>query len=178
MTEEPMVATDPLQQHGATATDVLVGAIAGVAATVAMTLAAAAMHRHLPESQRYPLPPRELTEQALARGGGHRPGLVAATLASHFGFGAAVGGLYGFLRLGRTPAAACSGILYGLGVWTVSYLGWIPASRLLRPATGHPARRNALMIAAHVVWGITLGVVDQRLRGSLAPFGAGTLKDR
>ena len=32
-------------------------------------------------------------------------------------------------------------------------MGWIPAFGMLKPATGHPARRNAVMIAAHFVWG-------------------------
>lgn len=159
--------------------DVLVGAIAGVAATAAMTVAAAAMHRHLPDGERYPLPPRELTQQIVAAGrGGSSAAMLPATLASHFGFGAAAGGLYGVLRPVLTPGPVCSGILYGLGVWTVSYLGWIPAARLLQPATVHPARRNALMIAAHVVWGATLGIVARSLQQSLAPFGDGALEDR
>jgi uncharacterized membrane protein YagU involved in acid resistance len=46
--------------------------------------------------------------------------------------------------------------MYGLGVWALSYLGWIPAARILAPAYRHPVRRNLLMIAAHVVWGLTL----------------------
>ena len=45
---------------------------------------------------------------------------------------------------------------YGLGVWAMSYLGWIPAARILTPAHRHPLRRNLLMIAAHIVWGLTL----------------------
>ena len=38
-------------------------------------------------------------------------------------------------------------------MWLASYMGWIPAARILKPASGHPPRRNALMLAAHVVWG-------------------------
>ena len=47
-------------------------------------------------------------------------------------------------------------MVYGLGVWAMSYLGWIPAVRILTPAHRHPLRRNLLMIAAHIVWGLTL----------------------
>jgi uncharacterized membrane protein YagU involved in acid resistance len=47
----------------------------------------------------------------------------------------------------KTGAAA------GLAVWLASYMGWIPAVHILEPATRHPARRNALMIAVHLVWG-------------------------
>jgi hypothetical protein len=34
---------------------------------------------------------------------------------------------------------------------------------ILRPATEHPARRNALMIGAHVVWGVALGLIVEQL---------------
>ena len=48
------------------------------------------------------------------------------------------------------------GIAFGLGVWTASYLGLLPALGILKPATQHPLRRNLLMIGAHVVWGASL----------------------
>jgi uncharacterized membrane protein YagU involved in acid resistance len=52
---------------------------------------------------------------------------------------------------------AWTGATFGLGVWVASYLGLMPMLGILRPATRHPARRNALMIAAHLVWGGVLG---------------------
>jgi hypothetical protein len=83
---------------------------------------------------------------------------LAATLAAHFGFGAATGALFaaGSKELQHQyPVAA--GIGYGLCVWAGSYLGWVPGLRLMPPATRQPAARNIMMIAAHVVWGATLG---------------------
>jgi hypothetical protein len=50
-----------------------------------------------------------------------------------------------------------------VAVWAGSYLGWLPAAGILSPATEHPARRNALMIASHVVWGAAAGVIVERL---------------
>ena len=47
--------------------------------------------------------------------------------------------------------------LYGLAVWAGSYLGLLPALGIMSPATDHPLRRTALMIAAHLVWGSALG---------------------
>jgi putative membrane protein len=58
--------------------------------------------------------------------------------------------------------AASIGSLYGLLVWTASYLGWLPAVGILAPATRHPARRNALMIVAHLIWSATLGLLVER----------------
>lgn len=39
----------------------------------------------------------------------------------------------------------------------------------LPPATKHPARRNALMIAAHVVFGAALGLLVERLEKADTP---------
>jgi hypothetical protein len=170
------------QASRSTPTDVLIGGIAGIAASVAMTVFANALFQRLPRNERYPLPPRELTEQAARTlGVRHRmsePVLEAATLASHFGYGAAVGGIYPSLLPGKRFRPVASGIGYGLAVWLVSYLGWVPGLGLLRPAVTHPARRNALMIASHVVWGAALGLISDRLSRSLTAIAAGPLRDR
>ena len=46
---------------------VLKGGLAGLAATVPMTMAMAAMHKLLPDHEQYPLPPRLITENALEK---------------------------------------------------------------------------------------------------------------
>jgi uncharacterized membrane protein YagU involved in acid resistance len=135
---------------------VLLGALAGMAATFALTAAARAMHRRLPAAERYPLPPREIIEGVRAAITERLPKerqRQTATIAAHFGYGAATGALYALIRpRGRLlPGAA-----YGLLVWAISYFGVMPGLRILRPAHHHPLRRNALMIAAHLIWGSTL----------------------
>ena len=162
--------------------DVAIGAVTGVAATLAMTLAADTLFRRLPRRERYPLPPRELTERVAEAAGVaeqlDEATLQAASLASHFGFGAAAGGLYAPLLLRRRMPPVLSGVAYALAVWTVSYLGWVPGLGLLRPATRHPRRRNALMLAVHLVWGATLGAAAGSLSRALAPVAGGPLRDR
>ena len=147
---------------------ILLGALAGLAATGPMTLAMKLMHEQLPREERYPLPPRQVTEGVAEKAGVDRQldeeTREAATWVSHFAYGTACGALYGALSGGRVderPALAGAG--FGLAVWAGSYLGWLPAAGILSPATAHPARRNALMIAAHVVWGATTGVALGRL---------------
>ena len=150
---------------------ILLGALAGLAATGPMTLAMKLMHEQLPRGEQYPLPPRQVTE-GLAEKAGVNEHLgeeerEAATWVSHVAYGAACGALYGAVageRVGGHPLLAGAG--FGLAVWAGSYLGWLPAAGVLSPATEHPARRNALMIAAHVVWGATTGVVLERLSGA------------
>lgn len=127
----------------------LLGALAGFAATLPMTGAMRRLHERLPRHERYPLPPREITE-ALPHLG-LRPS--TATLLHHFLYGAVAGSVLAAAS-GRRDAA--TGGAFGVAVWAASYLGWIPAMGILRFGARHPARRNGLMLAAHLVWGASL----------------------
>jgi uncharacterized membrane protein YagU involved in acid resistance len=145
------------------------GAIAGFCATMAMTIAMRAFARELDPVHRYPLPPREITEDVLHSG----RSAPMTTVLAHFGFGAVAGALYGLLPP-RMP-----GLIYGPAVWAASYLGWVPAAHILVPATRHPAQRNLLMIAVHLVWGACLAVGTRELeRASNEIFVEGPLRDR
>ena len=147
---------------------ILLGALAGLAATGPMTLAMKLMHEQLPREERYPLPPRQVTE-GLAEKAGVNERLdeeerEAATWVSHFAYGATCGAIYGAVSGEKTDEhALLAGVGFGLAVWAGSYLGWLPAAGIISPATEHPARRTALMIAAHAVWGATTAVGVERL---------------
>jgi hypothetical protein len=129
----------------------VLGALAGFAATLPMTCAMRRMHERLPLRERYPLPPRELSENL--------PGLglrrSTATLLYHFLYGAGAGGALAALSDRRD---AGTGAVFGVGVWMASYLGWIPTAGMLRFGTSHPVRRNGLMLVAHLVWGACLAI--------------------
>lgn len=147
--------------------DVVAGGISGFIATAPMTAAMEAMHRQLPWYEQYPLPPREITEK-MAEEAGMDDNLdeeeqVEATLVNHFAYGAACGTVYGMMARHLPGPPVAHGIGFGLVVWTGSYLGLLPALGILKPATEHPARRNALMIAAHVVWGAAAGMAFNAL---------------
>ena len=146
----------------------LEGAVAGALATVPMTLSMLWMYERLPRRERYPLPPREITEELaeeahLASRLDDRE-MREATLAAHFGYGAGMGALYGAFARAVPGHPALKGTAFGVAVWTGSYLGLLPAAGILEPATKHPAHRNELMIAAHLVWGSSLGWIEERLR--------------
>ncbi|WP_207482014.1 hypothetical protein [Arenibaculum pallidiluteum] len=130
----------------------LAGALAGFLATLPMTAAMSAAHRRLPPQERYPLPPRLITERVTGGRGGEDV-QRQLTEALHYAYGALAGAAYPWLteRIGRTDML--DGPAFGVMVWTASYLGWIPAAGILDPATLHPRRRVALMIAVHLVWG-------------------------
>jgi hypothetical protein len=156
----------------------LLGALAGIVGTAAMTAAMRVLHRRLPPAERYPLPPREIVERLLPDAGGAaspETGRQQATLAAHFGYGAATGALYAVAGGSRGPIA---GAAYGVAVWAVSYLGHLPALGILEPAARHPLRRNALMIAVHLVWGATMAATVRELEAAEAEiFSSGPSRD-
>lgn len=158
----------------------LAGALAGTLGTYTMTVVAEKLFGKLPSEQQYPLPPREITQDVAERAAG-RPIdddalMTDATVSSHFLFGAAAGTLFTGLGLHRRWPLR-SGMLYGLGVWTVSYLGWIPGLGILKPATRHPPERTALMVGTHLVWGLALGLASSRLLASDTLFAEGDRPD-
>jgi uncharacterized membrane protein YagU involved in acid resistance len=144
------------------------GALAGLGAAIPMTLAMEVMHRGLPAHERYPLPPREITEELITRAGLQEQvdeaEYVELSLLSHFCYAAAAGAIYATLARNYTPPPLRAGITFGLGLWAISYLGWLPAAGILRPATQHPPRRTAVMLTAHVVWGSVLGLLVDRFQ--------------
>lgn len=72
-------------------TRLLVGAIGGIVGTAVMTATMRRLHRTLPAEERYPLPPREITERVLP--GPSSESTADRTVAAHFGFGALAGAL-------------------------------------------------------------------------------------
>ncbi len=90
----------------------------------------------------------------------------------HLDFGAAAGGLFALLRgrLRLPVAPALQGIAYGVVVWLVSYMGWVPAVGLMPAATRDEPRRPVVMVLAHGVYGAVLGaLVGRRSRRRGAP---------
>jgi hypothetical protein len=79
----------------------LQGALAGFFATGPMTLFMLVTQRFLPRGQRYALPPeiitQELAHRTHVRWHMNKKQILGATLVSHFGYGAAMGALYGVI---------------------------------------------------------------------------------
>ena len=145
------------------ASRLVVGAIAGFVGTMAMTAAMRRLHRRLPAEERYPLTPREIVDSV-----GDQLQVPLAdetardvTTAAHFLYGAAMGALIAAMNPDPNKRG---GAAAGAAVWLASYMGWIPAVGALAPASDHPARRNALMIGVHLVWGATTAAAIRELR--------------
>jgi hypothetical protein len=149
--------------------EMLIGALSGATATVPMTAFLKAGFLGLPSEDQYPLPPRIITMRVAEKAGvkekldeQEKTGL---TYAAHYGYGVAMGALYGLTAGKAKGPAALKGMGFGLGVWAGSYLGVLPAAGLLQSAKDQPPARNALMIAAHLIWGAAVGVATESLKG-------------
>jgi hypothetical protein len=148
----------------------MIGAASGFLATLPMSLFLLAAQRLLPRHERYPLPPFGQITNILANklGLGHTkntPPHKAATAVSHFSYGSAAGSLYGSVAPWLPFSSTVSGLLYGLFVWAASYFGLLPALRILPPANRQPRERTIVMVLAHVMWGVTLGLLVHSLKG-------------
>lgn len=123
-----------------------------------MTAAMVLWHRRLPTHEKYPLPPREIMGAVSKISGvpATATQISTAALLGHFGYGGAAGGLFGLAAGAKLPSPVFSGTVLGSLVWSLSYFGLLPALGIMRPATAHPMRRNALMLGAHFVWGTCL----------------------
>jgi uncharacterized membrane protein YagU involved in acid resistance len=140
----------------------LYGAAAGVTATIPMTMFWEVMHARLPGEPPRPLPPREVVEALAVKAGVSRQlserQVEWLSLAAHFGYGGVTGALFGTVapRGGRAVGA---GMLFGLGVWTASYVGWLPAAGVRHSPRWDVPTRTALVISSHLVWGAVAGLL-------------------
>lgn len=151
------------------------GALGGVVGTVPMSAAMLAAHRLGLMGRQ---PPERITRKVFFRGRrrarsrGAR-NVVASVL--HFAFGGVGGAMYGVARR-RLPwrvNPVLTGALFGTLVWAGSYMGWVPALGLMPPAHHDRPARPIIMIAAHWIFGATLGAVVGWL-GHIAPIGEGS----
>ena len=117
------------------------------------------------------VPPKRITAEVTEAAGvepSTEPGLNAASTLAHLGFGSSMGAGFSLVqRLLRPPGPAVAhGLAYGLGVWAVSYKGWLPALGIMPPAERDRPDRQRMNILAHLVYGGVLGALGDACRRS------------
>jgi uncharacterized membrane protein YagU involved in acid resistance len=157
----------------------LVGAVSGIVATGPMTAAMIGLHRNLPPHERHALPPGQIVDRIAGRLARRMDpeDRAATTIVAHFAYGGATGALYALAAPSLRASPLVKGLVFGGLVWSVSYLGLLPGLRILKPATRHDPRRNALMIAAHLVWGASLGLFFRLLGDEAHRLSEGPARD-
>ena len=148
--------------------DMVIGSVAGVAATVPMTAVMLLVHRSLPGRERSGLPPQHIMENLTRRLGVNRhlsdDDRAGLATVAHFSYGSSAGAVYAPIA-SRTPVPyVVSGTAFGLLVWAGSYMGFLPAVGMYASPSGDANRRTAMMVAAHLIWGATLGLGVQALQ--------------
>lgn len=144
------------------------GALAGLAATVPMTVVIGAGRA---AGLMGTPPPVEITENVAEHAGEHpdrqSPEFQAAWLAAHAGYGAACGVIFATIRPVLPRSDLVAGLIFGGAVWGVSYIGLMPSLDLYPAAQEDSNQRQAVMIAAHAVFGTALASFEHRLRATM-----------
>lgn len=139
--------------------------IVGALATIPMTIFMRECFKYLPRGQKYPLPPHVITmnvaEDLDIKDELSPKEKVGITYLSHFAYGAVAALLYFPLVKKLKINRESHGIAYGLLVWGISYLALLPSLELYKPIKKEPMKRTLLMVAAHVVWGASLGLMEK-----------------
>ncbi len=112
-------------------------------------------------------PPKRITGAALEAADVGHVGETRRNLASsvaHLAFGGGMGAVFAVLRARLKPPgpALAQGLAYGMGVWAVSYKGWIPALGLMPPPERDLPGRQRTTVGAHLLYGGVLGLLEGR----------------
>ena len=51
------------------------------------------------------------------------------------------------------------GMAYGVAIWGISYMGWVPALGIMPPADRDRRDRQAVMLAGHLIYGTALALL-------------------
>jgi hypothetical protein len=138
------------------------GALAGIGATVAMTVFMLVAERRGWMSE---LPPTRITRATLDPLPGEPPRgrtLAAASALLHIAVGAGAGVAYGALedrQLWRGVPAVARGVAFGTAFWVAAYVGLLPAIGLMPRPEHDERRRPASMLMAHWVYGAALALL-------------------
>ena len=141
----------------------LAGAIGGIAATAAKSLAE---KFYPPRVHGEPEPPAVLAENLA----GHpldSDTRIAASEAIHWAFGAAAGAAYGALAEFYPAATAKEGATFGLALMSLTHEGALPALGLSAPSEEQTTREHTSEAASHVLYGVVTERVRKMVRGIL-----------
>jgi hypothetical protein len=134
-----------------------------------------------------PMSPATALVQASGPGPEGPAGLFAAKIASglfgrdlatrsrqwgrvvHFAYGTLWGAIYGILQTDRRRRPALSGVTHGMFVWAFGPALLVPAMKIMPAPADARRSENTFVIAAHLVYGLTVATVFGRLLGRGLP---------
>jgi len=137
------------------------GAVAGLAGTVALALVLKSQEKIAPSA----MPPMRddpgrfmvnKTKQVLpSRVQEYVPDKAEALAANalRLGYGSIFGAIYGLSRR-RGGSSLVEGPILGIAAWAAGYLGWLPATGLMRPVWKQKAHQAITPAAEHALYGM------------------------
>jgi len=148
-----------------------IGAVGGLAGTIALRGAMKAMDkmRSLATAPVVREPGQFMVEQAerllpeSARTRIPESAESAAAAMLGLGYGMSFGALYAVLRP-HGGNAFSDGMLLGAACWAAGYLGWLPATGLMRPIWRQSAEQVAAPLAEHLLYGAATVATYDALR--------------
>jgi hypothetical protein len=90
--------------------------------------------------------------------------LAIAAPAVHYGFGAAMGAVYGAITERSSRKPPLTGAAWGAALWAVADEIAVPMFHLSKPGTDYPAEVHVQALAAHLVYGVTAELVQMGIR--------------
>jgi uncharacterized membrane protein YagU involved in acid resistance len=139
----------------------LLGALAGAAGGLAMTLMIQKVApKVLPEEMRpggfAPKKAVQWTEEKAGQPEALSEGEeMKAAMGAHLGYSAMGGAMYGIARESvRGIPAPLSGAVFGLALWGLSFEGWMPALGIMERTTDKPIKKWPAPIMGHLIYGV------------------------
>ncbi len=145
----------------------LKGLTTGAVATVPFTAIMFGGKYLFPAHEARAVPPKQITARivdSVSPVTVSEPSLNLATTFAHFGYGAMTGAIFESMTKSYHGNKVVAGVAFGVGVWALSYMGWLPSLGLQPSITRQPRGRNVTMIAAHLQWGAVIGYCHRNHR--------------
>ncbi len=82
---------------------------------------------------------------------------TAAGFGLSFAYGATFGAVYGAIRGesgSKLSTTMVDGVVVGLGVWAIGYLGWLPAAGLIPPPWKREWKQEIGPVVEHLAYGV------------------------
>jgi putative membrane protein len=145
------------------------GLVGGLVAAAAMSVFHGLTAKLLPQ----PSEPKDedstvKTASAISEGVFHRPldddAKKMAGPVVHFGFGAAMGGLYGASAELFPAVTTAAGLPFGIAVWLGAHVITVPALGLSKPPTQEPLSKEFAEFLAHLLYGFLADLVRRGIR--------------
>jgi uncharacterized membrane protein YagU involved in acid resistance len=87
--------------------------------------------------------------------------------AVHYGYGAAVGGVYGALAEAAPVVTAGAGLSYAAALWLLGDEVAVPLLGLSKAPSQYPLSTHISALASHLVYGLTLELTRRTVGGAL-----------